>query len=410
MRLSLQIALRYAFARSGFLSFATAFAVGGMALGTAVLVVVLSVMNGFDAELRERVLGALPHALLVSREGVADWERLVERSEAHPGVRAAAPISRGAGLLAANERVLGVRLTGIDPDREAKVSILPEHLLDPDPGLASLAPGAFAVLLGDRLADRLGVVPGDEVVLVLPDPRLTIAGAFPRQKRLRVAGRFALGTELDDTGAFVHLDDARRLLRVPGGAEGVRLRLHDLFASETVVRSLLREFADPELEGYDWRGTHGNLYSAIALQKRIMIVLLSLVVAVAAFNVVSMLTMVVRNRRTDIAILRTQGLGPTPLVRIFLNQGMLIALVGIGVGIVAGLALGALLPQLVTLLEGMLGRDLLAEYFVRELPVRVMASDLVLIAVLAALISLLTTWWPARRARLVDPAEALRHE
>ncbi|MEE4302135.1 MAG: FtsX-like permease family protein [Pseudomonadales bacterium] len=408
MGLPLRIALRYSASGGGFLSFVTVIAGLGLALGTAVLVIVLSVMNGFDRELRERVLGALPHAVIVAARGVPDWEAVAALAERDPRVVAAAPITRGAALLAAGDEVRAIQLTGVLPEREAAVSILPTRLVAGDFG--ALRSGAFGVVLGAVLADALGVEEGDAVTLVMPDPRVTLAGAFPRQKRLRVLGRFALGTELDETGAYVHLDDARRLLRIPAPAEGVRLRVTDLFATEAVVRGVLRESAVPDLRGYDWRGSHGNLYAAIGLQKRIMFVLLSLLIAVAAFNVVSMLTMVVRNRRGDIAILRTLGLEPRPLVRIFLDQGLLIS----AAGIAAGLALGALfalaLPAVVGALQAQLGRDLLAEYFVRELPVMVRAGDLAAVGCVAFLIALATTWWPARRALAVEPSEELRHE
>lgn len=408
MGLPLRIALRYSASGGGFLSFVTVIAGLGLALGTAVLVIVLSVMNGFDRELRERVLGALPHAVIVAPRGVADWEAVAALAERDERVVATAPITRGAALLAAGDEVRAIQLTGVEPEREAAVSILPDRLVAGDFG--ALRAGDFGVVLGAALAEALGVEEGDAVTLVMPDPRVTLAGAFPRQKRLRVLGRFALGTELDETGAYVHLDDARRLLRIPAPAEGVRLRVTDLFATEAVVRGVLRDSEVVDLRGYDWRGSHGNLYAAIGLQKRIMFVLLSLLIAVAAFNVVSMLTMVVRNRRGDIAILRTLGLGPKPLVRVFLDQGLIIS----AAGIAAGLALGALfalaLPAAVGALQAQLGRDLLAEYFVRELPVMIRGGDLAAVGLVAFLIALTTTWWPARRALAVEPSEELRHE
>jgi lipoprotein-releasing system permease protein len=406
--LPLRIALRYSASRGGFLSFVTFIAGLGLALGVAVLVIVLSVMNGFDRELRERVLGALPHALIVAPQGVADWQGLADLAREDARVLAVAPITRGAALLAVGDRVRAVQLTGVEPAVEAEVSILPARMRSGD--FADLEAGGFGVVLGAQLADQLGVVEGDAVTLVMPDPRITLAGAFPRQKRLTVVGRFSLGAELDETGAYVHLADARRLLRIEAPAEGVRLRVTDLFATESVVRGVLAASAEDDLRGYDWRGSHGNLYAAIGLQKRIMFVLLSLLVAVAAFNVVSMLTMVVRNRRGDIAILRTLGLGPGPLVRVFLDQGLLIAVAGI----LAGLLLGALfalgLPLAVGALQDRIGRDLLAEYFVRELPVMIRLDDLALVALVAFLIALATTWWPARRALAVEPSEELRHE
>lgn len=402
------LAWRYSRTGSGFLSFVTLIAAAGLALGTAVLVVVLSVMNGFDRELRERVLGALPHAVLQRAAGIEDWRTLATLAERDARVAAAAPITRGMGLMAAEERVLAVDLTGIDPAAESRVSVLPEAM--ESGALANLEAGGFGVVLGERLAQQLGVEVGDSVLLVMPDARVTLAGAFPRQKRMRVVGVFALGSELDDRGAFTHLEDAGRLLRQGGSAQGVRLRLHDLFQAPDVVDTLLRLAERPGLSGYDWRQTHGNLYAAIGMQKRIMFVLLSLLVAVAAFNVVSMLTMVVNSRRGAIAILRTMGMTPRALVQLFFLQGLFIALLGIGAGLLLGVAGALALPTLVAQLQEVLGQSLLQEYFVRELPVEVLPSDLASIAVVALGVTLAAIIWPARRALRIAPAEELRHE
>ena len=406
--LPLRIAWRYSRAGGGFLSFVTAIAAFGLGLGTAVLVLVLSVMNGFDRELRERILGVLPHAVVFADDGLTDWRRVADAALEDPRVLAAAPITRGPALLAGTDRVLAVDLTGIDPAREAQVSILPDRITAGS--LEALESGSFRAVLGSRLAATLGVVIGDDVVLVMPDPRITLAGAFPRQKRMQVAGIFELASELDDSGMFVHLEDARRLLRVPGEAQGVRLRLADLFVAGEVVDSVLRRADDPRLRAYDWRRTHGNLYEAIGLQKRIMFVLLSLLVAVAAFNVVSMLTMVVNSKRGDVAILRTMGMRPGSLVRLFFAQGGLIAAMGIFGGLLAGNLLALGLPAFVVLLQDVFDQRLLEEYFVRELPVAVATSDLLAVALIGVTIALLTIWWPARRALVISPAEELRHE
>lgn len=406
--LPLRIAWRYSRAGGGFLSFVTTIAAFGLGLGTAVLVLVLSVMNGFDRELRERILGVLPHVVAFADDGLDDWERIAGVALEDPRVLAAAPITRGPALLAGVDRVLAVDLTGIDPVFEPGVSILPDRMVQGS--LNALEPGAFRAVLGSRLAATLGVDPGDDVVLVMPDPRITLAGAFPRQKRMHVAGVFELASELDDSGMFVHLEDARRLLRIPGQAQGVRLRLDDLFAAGEVVDGVLGRAGDPRLRAYDWRRTHGNLYEAIGLQKRIMFVLLSLLVAVAAFNVVSMLTMVVNSKRGDVAILRTMGMRPRSLVGLFIAQGGLIAAMGIAGGLLAGVLFGLALPEFSMLVQDLLDQRLLEEYFVRELPVSILPSDLMAVALIGAAIALLTIWWPARRALVIEPAEELRHE
>lgn len=402
------LAWRYSRSGSGFFSFVSAIAALGLALGTAVLVVVLSVMNGFDRELRERVLGALPHAVLYADAGIEDWRGLLEQVTADERVLAAAPLAQGTALVAATERVLAVELTGIDPHYERDVSIVGERMRVGS--LDDLQAGAFQLVIGARLAAQLGVEVGDSVVIVMPDPRITLAGAFPRQKRMQVSGIFELGSELDDSGVYTHLDDARRLLRVPAQAEGLRLRVADLFTAGQVVEDLLLTLSTPGLRGYDWSRTHGNLYAAIGLQKRIMFVLLSLLIAVAAFNVVSMLTMVVGSKRGDIAILRTMGMVPRDLVRVFFLQGSLIALVGVGLGLLVGVLFALALPTLAEWLQALLGQRLLDEYFVRDLPVAIALSDLAAIAAVGTCIALFVTWWPARRVLRIEPAEELRHE
>lgn len=406
--LPLRIAWRYSRPGGGFLSFVTTMASLGLGLGTAVLVVVLSVMNGFDRELRERILGVLPHAVLHADAGLPDWKAVAEVARRDPRVLAAAPLTRGPALLAGKDRVLPVDLAGIDPDYEGGVSILPAHMQQGQ--LEDLRPGAFGVVLGSRLAAQLDAAPGSDVVVVMPDPRITLAGAFPRQKRLRVVGIFELASDLDDRGMFVHLEDARRLLRVPGEAQGVRLRSSDLFATGEILDEALGQLSDPALRGFDWRQTHGNLYQAIGLQKRIMFVLLSLLVAVAAFNVVSMLTMVVNSKRGDIAILRTMGLRPRSLVRLFSAQGGLIAIIGIGGGLLLGTLFALALPAALGLFQEVFDQRLLEEYFVRELPVAVLPADLLRVALVGLGIAWLTVWWPARRALRIEPAEELRHE
>lgn len=403
-----RIALRYSRPAGGYLSFVTLVAALGLALGCAVLIVVLSVMNGFERELRTRVLGVLPQAVISRGGGIEDWQSLARQAEAHPRVTAAAPLVHGAVMLAARSQATGAELTGILPARERRVSILPRFLADE--AFDRLEPGRFGVLVGARLADTLDLASGDRVTVVMPEAHFTPAGVFPRQKRMEVVGIYRTDSELDARQVYVHLDDARRLFRRGDTVDGIRLSVTELFQAGTIAREVARDADVTGLRVSDWTRTHGNLYQAIGMQKAIMFVLLSLVIGVAAFNVVSMLTMAVTSKQADIAILRTMGFARGDVVAVFVVEGALIAVLGILVGLGLGSGAALALPNAAGALQTALGASLMQEYFIGYLPSQLRVGDLLAVAGVALVLAVVTTVAPARRAARVAPAEVLRYE
>ena len=294
--LPLLIGFRYLSAkrRNHFISFISASSMVGMTLGVAVLILVLSVMNGFDRELRERILGMVPHGVVYERGGVQDWQALAKKVEAIPGVVAAAPLTRLQGMFAYQGRVQGAMVTGIEPSAESRVSILPNHIIEGE--LSSLHSGGFNVVLGAILAQRLNLMVGDKVTLMLPEATLSPAGILPRIKRLTVSGIFSVGAELDANLAVIHIEDARKLARLAGEAQALRIKTVDLFTAPKLVWTLVSE-VDGIYSGSDWTRTHGNLFQAIKMEKTMIGLLLLIIVAVAAFNIISTLVMVVTDKQ-----------------------------------------------------------------------------------------------------------------
>ncbi|WP_040568403.1 lipoprotein-releasing ABC transporter permease subunit [Perlucidibaca piscinae] len=407
--LSVFIGLRYTRARrrERFISFMSLSSMIGLMLGVAVLITVLSVMNGFDRELRQRILGMVPHATLTATEPVANWQSLVREVESVAGVAAAAPMTQVQGMLTANGQVSGAMVTGIEPAREKRVSILPDYMESGT--MDSLRDGEFGIVLGRQLASTLGVGIGDAVTLVLPEASLSAAGVIPRFKRFTVTGIFKVGAEVDGMLAYVHYADAGRLLRIGDRVQGVRIKVNDLFQARAVNEQVLSRLP-PMFYGSDWSFTQGNLFNAIKMEKAMMALLLLLIVAVAAFNIVSSLVMVVNDKKSDIAILRTLGATPGMIQRIFLVQG---TAVGFG-GTVAGVALGVLLSltvsDLASFYERLSGVALFDAYFVNYLPSHLKGSDVLWVSCTAFGLSFLATLYPARQAGRIQPAEALRHE
>ncbi|NGP52796.1 lipoprotein-releasing ABC transporter permease subunit [Thioalkalivibrio sp. XN8] len=407
------VGTRYLRARTHnrFVSFISAISILGVAVGVAVLIVVLSVMNGFETELRTRILALAAHAQLEGfGRGIADWPAVAAQVEADPEVSAAAPYIQGEGMLLRDEQVSGVMVRGILPATEARVSALPAIITEGS--LEALTPGGWNILLGSALARELGVGVGDKVVLAIAQGTVTPAGLVPRLRRFTVAGIFSAGMYDFDRGlAYVHLDDAARLWRLGENVTGLRLDLPDMFRAPEVARRLATELGG----GYyvsDWTRQHVNFFRSIQLSKQMMFTILLLVVAVAAFNIVSTLVMVVQDKQGDIAILRTLGASPPEIMSVFMIQGTLIGLVGT----LAGLGLGALLAlnieQLVHLLEAAVGTTFLAAdvYFMSDLPAELRAGDLWRICGTAFVLTVLSTIYPAWRAARSQPAEALRHE
>ncbi len=413
MRYELLVGLRYTRAkrRNHFISFISATSMAGIALGVAALIVVLSVMNGFQKELRARILGVASHVQISGAAGrVADWRAVATAAAAEPGVLAAAPFVDAQAMLSAGQAVRGSVVRGILPGLEDKVADLGAHMRAGS--LGALAPGAFNIVLGSELARALGVLPGDKVALIAPQGLVTPAGVVPRLKQFTVAGIFEVGMFEYDSGlALIHLEDAQKLYQMGDAVSGVRLRLEDLFAARSVARDLMGRLG-PELYASDWTRSHANFFRAVEIEKRVMFIILTLIVAVAAFNIVSTLVMLVTDKQADIAILRTLGASPGSIVQIFMIQGALIGVIGTFAGVVLGVLLGFNVDTVVPFLEHLLGFKILAKdvYYISDLPSDVQLGDVVTIGAVSLVLSFLATLYPSWRASKTNPAEALRYE
>ena len=382
----------------------------GLTLGVSVLIIVLSVMNGFDRELKQRVLGMVPHATITAAGGgIDDWEELVNTIPEKDGIEAAAPFVDAQGMLTNGDQVRGTLVYGIDPEYEKKVSIISDHMTQG--GLEDLQTGEFGILLGEILANYLGVSVGDKVTMVLPEASVNLAGVLPRLKRFTVVGTFSVGADVDGNLAYAHREDLARFLRVPEGVTGIRLKMDDLFAAPKLAWDVAVTLPG-RYYVQDWTRTHGRLFQAIQMEKTMVGLLLTLIVAVAAFNIVSTLVMVVTDKQGDIAILRTFGASPKMIMGIFMVQGSLIGVIGTILGVLLGI-IGALnVSEIVSALETLLGVHFLSPdvYFISYLPSELMWQDIVVISVSGLLMSFLATLYPAWRASRTQPAEALRYE
>ena len=407
----LWIGLRYLSAkrRNHFISFISMSSMIGMTLGVAVLILVLSVMNGFDRELRERILGMVPHAVLYKYGGIDDWEVLATRVEGLPGVAAAAPLTRLQGMLGYGGRVQGVMITGIEPEVEERVSILPQHMKEGE--LSSLQAGEFGVVIGELLARHLKVGRGDKITMMLPEATLSPAGVLPRIKRVTVTGIFSVGAELDSNLAVINIEDARKLGRIDAEVQSLRIRFDDLFDAPAGIWEIVGEL-DGRYSGTDWTRTHGNLFQAIRMEKTMIGLLLLMIVAVAAFNIISTLIMVVTDKQADIAILRTMGATPRTIMGIFMVQGLSIGVVGVLLGTTLGIIGALTISELIAALERLFQFQILNAdvYFISYLPSQLKLSDVAIVVSASLLISFFATLYPSYRASRVQPAEALRYE
>ncbi len=408
------IGLRYTRARRGsgrnrFIPFISATSMAGIALGVAALIVVLSVMNGFQEELRNRILSVASHIEVRGIPELADPAPVIAAARAHPRVRAAAPYVLGQAMLSSGEINRGALVRGIDPAQEDAVADIGKHMRAGS--LGALVPGEFGIVLGAELARSLGLRMGDSVVVIVPQGNVTAAGTLPRLKTFRVVGLFEVGMYEFDSGlALTHLDDARKLYRIEG-VSGVRLKLDDLFAAPAVARELAATMP-VSAEIRDWTRNHANFFRAVQIEKRMMFIILTLIIAVAAFNIVSAQVMTVTDKQADIAILRTIGASPWSILAIFVIQGALIGVIGTLVGVAGGVLLALNIDVVVPALERLFNVQFLDKtvYYISDLPSQLQRGDVVTIALIALLLALLATIYPAWRAARVNPAEALRYE
>ncbi|MEG2794276.1 MAG: lipoprotein-releasing ABC transporter permease subunit [Pseudomonas sp.] len=398
--------------RNHFVSFISLTSMIGLALGVVVMIVVLSVMNGFDHEMRTRVLGMVPHATIESTDPINDWQSLATKVKQNPQVAAVAPFTQMQGLLTNNGQVSKVLLNAIDPALERNVSIIDNFMKQGK--LDDLTPGSFGIVIGDKAATKLGVGLGDKVTFVAPEVSVTPAGMFPRMKRFTVVGIFHVGAgELDGHLGVTNLQDLAKMHRwKPDQVQGLRLKFDDLFQAPRAAWNIAQQLGDDRFYARDWTRTHGNLYQAIRMEKAMIGLLLLLIVAVAAFNIISTLVMVVNDKKGDIAILRTLGATPGTIMRTFMVQGTVIGVVGTAIGAVLGILAALNVSAAISALEGLLGHKFLNAdvYFIDYLPSQVQSQDVIMVCAAALVLSFLATLYPAWRAARTQPAEALRYE
>jgi lipoprotein-releasing system permease protein len=397
--------------RNGFISFISGVSMLGIALGVAALIIVLSVMNGFQKEVRDRMLGVVSHIEIFAPNGAAlpDVARTLSEARANPQVMGAAPFIATQALLARGDDMKGAMVRGIDPAHEHEVTDLAVGLKSN--ALERLVPGEFGVVLGGELARALGVRQGDRVTLVAPGGQVTPAGVVPRLKQMTLVGTFDSGHYEYDAGlVLMHVDDAARIFRLEGPS-GIRLKLKDLHQARAVAGQLARTLSG-DLFIRDWTRQNRNWFAAVDLVKRMMFIILTLIVAVAAFNLVSTLVMTVTDKRADIAILRTLGASPRSIMAIFVVQGALVGVIGTLAGLALGLGVAFNIDVIVPALERALGASFLPRdiYLISRMPSDPQSSDIVPIAVISLVLAFVATLYPSWRASRVNPAEALRYE
>jgi lipoprotein-releasing system permease protein len=413
LRYEYWVGLRYTRAkrRNHFISFISLISMLGVGLGVAALIVVLSVMNGFQKELRTRILGVASHIQVSGVAGeLEDWTRTLQGVAQHPRVQAAAPYVQAQGMLALDQQVRGTVVRGILPEAEEKTADFARHMKAGR--LEDLAPGAFNIVLGMELARALGVSIGDKVTLIAPQGLVTPAAVLPRLKQFNVTGVFEVGMfEFDSGLALIHLADAQKLYRMDDRVTGVRLKVDDLFAAPRIGRELLR-YLDADAHVSDWTRSHANFFRAVQIEKNMMFLILLLIVAVAAFNIVSTLVMAVTDKQADIAILRTLGASPGSIMKVFIVQGAMIGTIGLAMGVIGGVLLALNIETVVPAIERALGIQFLAKdvYYISDLPSDLQWRDVGIITGVSFLLTLVATLYPSWRASRINPAEALRYE
>tara|TARA_R110001592_G_scaffold65316_2_gene200509 strand:- start:180 stop:1427 length:1248 start_codon:yes stop_codon:yes gene_type:complete len=411
--LYLRIGIRYFRRASGndrFLSLVSWFSLLGMLIGVVSLIVVMSVMNGFERELQQRVLSVVPHGYIEGpQRRLANWQNYANTLADNPQVSGVAPYVGGKAMLAVFKRLRGVSLYGINPEQERAVSAVSEHMIAGE--YLSGDPGQYQIIIGDILARQLGVNIGDGVTVILPKVTVTPFGLFPREKEFTVSGVFSAGAQLDGSSAFIHIGDAQRLYQLGDDVEGLRLQLTDMFAAPQLLPMLAAQLPQGSV-AVSWSDSQGSLFQAVKMEKQMVRLLLLFIVLIAAFNIVSILSMAVSAKRGSIAVLRTMGSTPGSIMAIFIVYGMTTGLIGLGLGLLIGVPLAQHVGDVVAFIEQLSGMQLFNPqvYFITHLPSHLLWSDVVIVSSFALLLSLLATLYPAWQASRVQPAEALRYE
>jgi lipoprotein-releasing system permease protein len=411
--LSVYIGLRYTRAkrRNHFISFISLTSMFGVALGVAALITVLSVMNGFEKELRERILGMTSHAFITGNGSpLTDWKNLQSQIQHQPHLLDSAPFVEGQAMLSQGNRVRGTLIRGIDPKLEPRVSTIHENIIQGH--FNNLKPGGFGIILGHDLARAMGVRTGDKITLITPHVSPTPAGVIPRLKRLNVVGIFEIGMyEYDSALAIMNIEDAAKLFRIPNQVTGLRLKLDDVFQAPRITHNIMKTLST-EYRAVDWTYQHANFFRALKTEKTVMFVILLLIVAVAAFNIVSTLIMMVTDKQSDIAILKTLGMTPRDIMAIFMVQGVLIGIFGTILGIIGGVSLALNIANIIASLEAFLGYQFLPAdvYYISNLPSDLHWNDVTTIGLTAFALSLISTIYPSWKAAQTQPAEALRYD
>lgn len=414
--LPLLIGFRYTRAkqRNSFISFVSLFAFLGMALGVFALIVVLSVMNGFDAELRERILRAVPHGYITQNGGLAEWPKWAEQVRAYPYVKGVAPFIAGQALLSANGLVRPTELQAIDIKAEPAVSKIHEHIIAGS--LEPMAAGEFGMVLGSIAARNMELAIGDKVLVTLPQISVTPAGAFPRTKRFTLVGIFEVGAQVDQSLALINLEDGQKLFKKADKVDGLRLEFNSIYEAPAYLSQLTAALktaagGDAEFVARDWSQTQGSLFQAVKMEKTVVSVMLAIIIFVAAFNIVTSLIMMVGEKRSDIAVLRTMGMSAGNVVSIFMVQGIVIGVMGIVIGSLCGIGAALTISQLIVGIEALLGIQIFDPevYFVSYFPSVWQWQDTVKVVTGAAITCVIASIYPAWRAAQIAPAEALRY-
>jgi lipoprotein-releasing system permease protein len=408
------IGLRYTRAkrRNHFISFISLISLMGITLGMTALITVMSVMNGFQKEVRTRILGVASHIQVSGVNGsLTDWRKVADEALKHPEVEAAAPYVSAQGMVSFDQVVSGVVVRGILPDMEDRVADLGRMMIDGK--LEDLVPGRFGIVIGRELSRALGVFTGDKIVLISPQGQVTPAGILPRLKQFTIVGIFEAGHFEYDSGlVLIHLADAQKLYRMEEDqVSGVRLKLDDLFQAPQVARELA-PLISADVYITDWSRQHANYFRAIQIEKRMLSLILALIIAVAAFNIVSTLVMAVTDKQSDIAILRTLGASPRSIMKIFIVQGTLIGILGTTLGVIGGVLLAYNVEAVIATIERLFSVQFLSRevYYISEIPSDLHFADVITVAAVSFVLTLLATLYPSYRASRVNPAEALRYE